>query len=114
MILAIWSGPPPSHSMTCEAPPPIAATAAACSPAAPSGGPLTSGGCRHGCEGEGQRQLAGGRGLARRQLADVPTRAAGTLPFEERVRAGRVRVLLGLARRRPRLQLPGAGGPGAR
>src|SRR3984893_13245192 len=100
--------------MTCEARPPTAGMDAACWPDAPSPGLSTSGGCRHGCEGEGQRQLARGRGVARRQLAHLPAGPPWSLRFEERLRAGRVRVLLGLARWHPRLQLPGAGGPGAR
>src|SRR5205807_1658837 len=100
--------------MTCVAPPLTADTDAACWPAARLPGPLTSGGCRHGCEGEGQQRVAAGRGMAGREPADLLARTPRALRLEERLRARRVWVLLGLARRRPRLQLPGAGGPGGR
>ena len=53
-----------------------------------------------------QRRAPRGRRLGRREPPLHAARAARPARLEERVRAGRVRVVLGAARRRPRLLLP--------
>ena len=55
-----------------------------------------------------QRRAARDRDLGRREPALRPARAARPARLEERVRAGRVRLVLGAARRDARLRVPGA------
>ncbi len=71
-------------------------------------------GARHEDRADGQRRAARGRRLGRREPALRAARAARPARLEERVRAGRVRLVLGAARRRARLLVPRARGAGRR
>ena len=62
----------------------------------------------------GQRRAARGGRLGRREPADDAPRHARAARLEERLRAGRVRLVLGAARRRARLRLPRARRAGRR
>ena len=102
---ASWSPPPRGRSTTTAAPPPTAGTRSACSPRAPSAG--------HAADLHGQRRAARGRPrLGGREPALRAARAARPARLQERVRAGRVRLLLRAARRRAGVRLPRAGGAG--
>src|SRR5581483_7497855 len=61
-----------------------------------------------------ERRVEGGRRLAGLEPAVRPSRGARAPRLQERVRAGRVRVVHGLAGRRARLLVPGARGAGPR
>src|SRR5262249_56422549 len=60
---------------------------------------------REGLDGRQRRELRDGR-LARREPAFLPAGAAKPARVEERVRAGRVRLVLGAPGRHPRLLVP--------
>src|SRR3954464_13855166 len=100
-----------ARSTTSAAAPPTATTHSACSAAARSPGPGRS--TPHEALAHRQRRAARGRrrlgGREPAVRAARPPRPAG---LQERVRAGRVRLVLGLPRRRARVRLPGAGGAG--
>src|SRR3954451_8070919 len=100
-----------ARSTTSAAAPPTATTHSACSAAARSPGPGRS--TPHEALAHRQRRAARGRrrlgGREPAVRAARPPRPAG---LQERVRAGRVRLVLGLPRRRARVRLPGPGGAG--
>ena len=102
------SPPRPRRSTTCAARRATARTPCASSPAARSTG------CSH--EDLGARQRRGARGglLGGRVAALRAAREARVPGREERVRAGRVRLVLGAARRDARVRLPRARRAGAR
>ena len=97
-----------ARSTTCAAPPPTAATRSACSRAGAREVP------RMRIELTRQRRAARGRRLGRREPADDAARPARASRLEERVRAGRVRLVLGAPRRRARLLVPRARRAGRR
>ena len=102
---ARWSRPRRGRSTTTAGAPPTAATRSACSPPAHSPG--------HAADLHRQRRAARGRPrLGGGEPALRAARAARPARRQERLRAGRVRLLLRPARRRARLRLPGAGGAG--
>ena len=101
------SPPPPRRSTTSAAARPTAATPCASSPRGRS-----SGRSPHEDRAPGQRARGRGRLLGGRVAPLRAARAARLPGLEERLRAGRVRLLLGAARRRARLRLPGARRPG--
>src|SRR3712207_1979430 len=108
------SGWPRAPLTTSAAPPPTGPTRSACSRAARSGGPGTSTG-EVADATQPQRQRRAARGRRRLGGGEPPLRAAraARVPrLQERLRAGRVRLVLRLPRRRARLLLPGARGPG--
>src|SRR3954451_4196779 len=71
-------------------------------------------GRRHEDRADRQRRAERDRDLGRREPALRLARAARPARLQERVRAGRVRLLLGAARRHARLRLPRAGRAGRR
>ena len=102
---ASWSRRPPARSTTSAAAPPTAATRSACWRAARWPGPGAS------CEADLHRQRRAARGrrpVGGREPAARAARAARPARRQERLRAGRVRLLLGLPRRRARVLLPRA------
>ena len=105
------SPPRRARSTTSAAAPPTAVTRWRCWPRRALA--LVLGGRRVRIALHRQRRAARGRRrLAGREPAVRPARAARPARLEERLRAGRVRLLLGVPRRHPGLLLPGAGGPG--
>ena len=97
-----------ARSTTSAEPPPTAAT-----PSASSRGARSTGASRED-RADGQRGAARGRRLGRREPADDASRPPRPARLEERVRAGRVRLVLGAPRRRARVRLPRARGAGGR
>ena len=89
-----------ARSTTCAARPPTGATRSRCSRAARSRGASRED------RADRQRRAPRGRRLGRREPALRAARAARPAGLEERVRAGRVRLVLGAPRRRARLLLP--------
>ena len=96
-------------STTSAAPPPTAGTRSACWRPAPATA------CSpHEDPPDGQRRAARRRRAARGEPADGAARRARPARLQERVRAGRVRLVLRPARRAPGLRLPRARGAGGR
>src|SRR6266480_4162567 len=102
------SQPRRARSTTFAAAPSIAASRCGSSPSGPS-----SVACNE-SRADGQRRAPRGRRLGRGKPALRPPRAARPPRLEERVRAGRVRLLLRAPRRQACLRLPCPRGPGGR
>src|SRR5581483_8621850 len=97
--------PPRARSTTCAGPPRTGGMPSRCLRAGSSPGSSTTGGPRADPD-DGQRRRARGRRPAGNEPAHAPSRRARAHRLEERVRAGRVRLVLGLARRRARVLVP--------
>src|SRR5262245_28524673 len=114
---ASWWPRPRARSTTFGAPRRTGVTRSPCSLAVRSCGHSPTGGRGRPPDArplERERRVARGRRVARLEPPVPPARASGAPGFEERVRAGRVRLVLGLAGRRARVCMPGPGGAGSR